>query len=120
MINSPIIHFFIESKMDVANYNALLAPIYQFLQCETPDKWIEKAKQAEHLPMLLLDHLICELKAGQTAMWLIKKYAADKKSASAATHQTGAPVTSSYLVMGKSAHKLDKDGQARTPIEAPR
>ena len=83
MINSPIIHFFIESKMDVANYNALLAPIYQFLQCETPDKWIEKAKQAEHLPMLLLDHLICELKAGQTAMWLIKKYAADKKSGEA-------------------------------------
>jgi tRNA-(ms[2]io[6]A)-hydroxylase len=61
----------------------LLAPILSFLQCQTPDAWIEKAKQPENLNILLLDHLICELKAGQTAMWLIRKYAADKHSGQA-------------------------------------
>ena len=61
-------------------YSELLQPIKSFLQCETPDAWIEKAKQPENLPLLLTDHLICELKAAQTAMWLIRKYAADKDS----------------------------------------
>jgi tRNA-(ms[2]io[6]A)-hydroxylase len=69
--------------MSLAKYQELLAPIYQFLQCETPDEWIAEAKNTENLPVLLVDHLICELKAGQTAMWLIKKYAADKKSGEA-------------------------------------
>ncbi len=67
----------------VVPYSELLTPIKSFLQCETPDEWINEAKKAENLPMLLLDHLICELKAGQTAMWLIRKYAADKKSGDA-------------------------------------
>lgn len=61
-------------------YSELLAPITSFLQCETPDEWITEAKKSENLPMLLLDHLICELKAGQTAMWLIRRYAVDKAS----------------------------------------
>ncbi|RZG16735.1 tRNA isopentenyl-2-thiomethyl-A-37 hydroxylase MiaE [Pseudoalteromonas sp. CO342X] len=61
-------------------YSELLAPIKSFLQCDTPDEWITEAKKAENLPMLLLDHLICELKAGQTAMWLIRRYAVDKAS----------------------------------------
>ena len=64
-------------------YTELLAPIRSFLQCETPEEWVIEAKKAENLPVLLLDHLICELKAGQTAMWLIRKYAADKKSGEA-------------------------------------
>ena len=34
------------------------------------------------MPVLLLDHLMCELKAAQTAMWFIRKYAADKDGAS--------------------------------------
>lgn len=61
----------------------LLAPIKSFLHCETPDEWLDEAKKPENLPILLLDHLICELKAGQTAMWLIRKYAADKASGDA-------------------------------------
>ena len=64
-------------------YQELLAPIKSFLQCDTPDAWIEKAKQPEHLPLLLTDHMICELKAGQTAMFLIRKYAVDKESGDA-------------------------------------
>jgi len=58
----------------------LLEPIKKFLQCETPDAWIDKAKQIENLPVILRDHLACELKAGQTAMFLIRKYAVDKES----------------------------------------
>lgn len=58
----------------------LLEPINQFLHCETPDAWIEEARQPHNLPTLLLDHLLCELKAGQSAMYLIRKYAVDKES----------------------------------------
>ncbi len=69
--------------MEKENYDELLAPIKSFLQCDTPDSWIELAKCPENLSVLLTDHLICELKAGQTAMWLIRKYAADKASSAA-------------------------------------
>ena len=40
--------------------SSLLQPIFKFLQTETPEAWIEKAKQAQHLPLLLTDHMICE------------------------------------------------------------
>ncbi|QDF74829.1 MULTISPECIES: tRNA isopentenyl-2-thiomethyl-A-37 hydroxylase MiaE [Shewanella] len=59
---------------------ALLAPIKQFLQCETPDEWIAVASRPEQLSALLIDHCNCELKAAQTAMFLIRKYAVDKDS----------------------------------------
>jgi len=62
---------------------ALLSPILSFLKCETPQAWIEKAKQPENLDIILIDHLICELKAAQSAMFLIRKYAVDKDSANA-------------------------------------
>jgi tRNA-(ms[2]io[6]A)-hydroxylase len=58
----------------------LLIPILNFLSCETPYAWIEEAKKPENLPVILRDHLACELKAGQTAMYLIRKYAIDKDS----------------------------------------
>ncbi len=61
----------------------LLAPIQQFLQCETPDAWIEKAIQPESLNTLLIDHMICELKAAQTGMLLIRRYAVDKETGKA-------------------------------------
>jgi tRNA-(ms[2]io[6]A)-hydroxylase len=61
----------------------LLAPIKSFLQCETPEAWIEKAKDPDNLSILLIDHLICELKAAQSAMFLIRKYAVDKESGDA-------------------------------------
>lgn len=59
---------------------SLLEPIHQFLQCSTPDSWIDEAVKAENLPVLLIDHANCELKAAQTAMWLIRKYAATEQS----------------------------------------
>ena len=62
---------------------ALLTPIKQFLQCPTPDAWITEAVKEENLSTLLIDHMICELKAAQTAMYLIRKYAVDKESGDA-------------------------------------
>ncbi|RPA62019.1 tRNA-(ms[2]io[6]A)-hydroxylase [Shewanella frigidimarina] len=58
----------------------LLVPIYNFLGCETPNRWVEQAKQPEQLTALLIDHCNCELKAAQTAMLMIRKYAIDKSS----------------------------------------
>ena len=37
-------------------------------------------KYLELLQTILLDHLLCELKAGQSAMFLIRKYAVDQCS----------------------------------------
>lgn len=61
-------------------FQSLLEPINQFLQCETPDEWVTAAVDEKNLEVLLIDHMICELKAAQTAMWLIRKYAVDKES----------------------------------------
>lgn len=61
----------------------LLAPIRQFLQCETPSAWVEEAKKPENLEIVLLDHLVCELKAAQSALFLIRKYAVDAASGEA-------------------------------------
>lgn len=61
----------------------LLAPIMSFLKCETPDAWIDEAIKAENFPIILIDHLICELKAAQSAMFLIRKYVVDKPSGDA-------------------------------------
>ena len=60
-----------------------LATILKFLHCETPNEWIEQAKKPENLKVILLDHLICELKAAQSAMYLIRQYAVDRQSGDA-------------------------------------
>jgi len=65
------------------SYNELLEPINDFLTCETPQAWIDEAIKPENLNVLLIDHLICELKAAQSAMFLIRKYAVDKQSSDA-------------------------------------
>ena len=69
--------------MNSNEINKLLEPINSFLQCNTPKQWVEKAKQSENLDIVLLDHLVCELKAAQSAMFLIRKYAVDKDSGDA-------------------------------------
>ncbi|MFC4699039.1 tRNA-(ms[2]io[6]A)-hydroxylase [Glaciecola siphonariae] len=60
-----------------------LEPIRRFLLCETPQAWVEQAIKPENLSVLLTDHLICELKAAQSAMFLIRRYAVDEQSAKA-------------------------------------
>ncbi|MGI2172229.1 tRNA isopentenyl-2-thiomethyl-A-37 hydroxylase MiaE [Shewanella sp. MF05960] len=59
----------------------LLEPIYAFLKCSTPEAWIEEAKKPENLSILLRDHLICELKAAQSAALLLKRYVLDDDGA---------------------------------------
>ncbi|WP_343843965.1 tRNA isopentenyl-2-thiomethyl-A-37 hydroxylase MiaE [Bowmanella denitrificans] len=63
--------------------NTLLAPIKSFLHCETPKQWVDAAMKPVNLSVLLTDHLICELKAAQSAMYLIRKYAVDEESGAA-------------------------------------
>lgn len=55
----------------------LLQPIEGFLHCSTPQAWLDEAQKAENLSLLLLDHLHCELKAAQSAAFLIRRYAPD-------------------------------------------
>ena len=62
------------------NTAELLAPINTFLHATTPGAWVEEATKPENFSMLLLDHLTCELKASQSAMFLIRKYDVDKES----------------------------------------
>ncbi|MBB1335759.1 MULTISPECIES: tRNA isopentenyl-2-thiomethyl-A-37 hydroxylase MiaE [unclassified Pseudoalteromonas] len=69
--------------MNTNEINKLLEPINSFLKCSTPEQWIEKAQKNENLGIVLLDHLVCELKAAQSAMFLIRKYAVDKESGDA-------------------------------------
>ncbi len=52
----------------------LLAPIMQFLACETPDAWVDEACKTHNLPIILRDHLLCELKAAQSAAFLLSRY----------------------------------------------
>ncbi|MBE2894453.1 tRNA isopentenyl-2-thiomethyl-A-37 hydroxylase MiaE [Spirabiliibacterium falconis] len=61
-------------------YQNLLAPIHHFLLCETPDAWIAHAKRPENLATILQDHMMCELKAAQSAMLLLRKYAANTQA----------------------------------------
>ncbi len=63
------------------NYPDILSPVLQFLPCTTPDAWIDEARRPENLALLLTDHLVCELKAAQTATLLIRKYVADSTAA---------------------------------------
>lgn len=63
------------------SYQDLLAPIHAFLHCKTPTRWIEQAANPKYLPLLLTDHLHCELKAAQSAGLLLRRYAVDKENA---------------------------------------
>ena len=63
--------------------DSLLAPIKEFLHGPTPDAWIDFAKEPEQLSILLIDHCNCELKAAQTAMLLLRRYAVEQESGEA-------------------------------------
>lgn len=54
------------------NLEAALAEIDNFLDCPTPQSWIEQAP--DHLPELLADHANCEKKAASTALSLMYRY----------------------------------------------
>lgn len=73
-------------SLPATEISALLAPIHNFLQCETPASWLAVAKRPEYLPTILRDHLLCELKAAQSAMFLIRKYAVDSEAKQTLQH----------------------------------
>ena len=54
-------------KMLSSEISELLQPVNQFLHCKTPKAWLDIAARPESLPVLLQDHLICELKAALIA-----------------------------------------------------
>jgi tRNA-(ms[2]io[6]A)-hydroxylase len=74
------------SEIQSSELQHLLQPISGFLGCATPDAWLQQAAKPESLTTLLCDHLMCELKAAQSAMYLIRRYAADENSAEALLH----------------------------------
>lgn len=94
----------------------LLAPIKQFLQCETPQAWLDEAKKTENLAHLLTDHMICELKAAQTAMWLIRKYAVDKASGDALLAWLKPYEDFTYRKIGSLADLADKNRLSKAII----
>ncbi|WKE64153.1 tRNA isopentenyl-2-thiomethyl-A-37 hydroxylase MiaE [Gallaecimonas kandeliae] len=69
--------------VSLSHYQSLLEPIEAFLGCATPDAWLAEATEPGNLPLLLIDHCNCELKAAQTAIWLIRRYAVDGESGKA-------------------------------------
>ncbi|RTE87777.1 tRNA-(ms[2]io[6]A)-hydroxylase [Lysobacter sp. N42] len=62
--------------------NHLLEPIHGFLGSSTPAAWINEAARSDELHALLIDHLHCELKAAQSAAFLLRKYVLTKEQAS--------------------------------------
>lgn len=57
-----------------AEYSQLLAPIDDFLHCATPKAWLDEARKPERLPVLLVDHANCEMKAAMSAHSLVRRY----------------------------------------------
>ena len=91
----------------------ILEPIHEFLQCQTPASWLDEAKKPERLAILLQDHLVCELKAAQTAMYLLRRYACDQESSVALLHWLKPFEDFAYRFNGdltslKQAEKLNK------------
>lgn len=62
------------------SYQVLLEPIERFLKCPTPKAWIDHAVRPENIPLILIDHLHCELKAAQSAGLLLRRYALDNEA----------------------------------------
>lgn len=69
--------------VSLSQYQTLLDPIQAFLGCATPDSWLTEAAKPQNLALLLIDHCNCELKAAQTAVWLIRRYAVDNDAGKA-------------------------------------
>ena len=100
-------------------YQDLLAPIHSFLLCPTPNEWIEEAKKSKNLPLILRDHLLCELKAAQSAVFLLKRYALKKEDRGQLSTLIDPYEQYAYKRVGnlaslKNRNVLSKSIQART------
>lgn len=92
----------------------LLAPIMAFLKCVTPQTWLDEAKKPENLKLILIDHLLCELKAAQSAMFLIRKYAVDKQSNKVLLEWFKPYENFAYRQEGNLASLVDKNKWSKT------
>lgn len=66
----------------------LLEPVQAFLLCPTPQCWLQEAAKPENLQVLLVDHCNCELKAAQTAIVMMRRYALSEESIKAVNRWT--------------------------------
>ncbi|MBF7685875.1 tRNA-(ms[2]io[6]A)-hydroxylase [Acinetobacter sp. B10A] len=58
--------------MSSIDYDQLMQPVIHFLGCNTPQAWLDEAKN--NLELLMQDHANCEKKAASTAMNLMFRY----------------------------------------------
>ncbi len=64
------------------DYPQILSPIINFpALARRRRRGLTEARKPENLPLLLTDHMVCELKAAQNAMLLVRRYVADKADA---------------------------------------
>jgi len=94
----------------------LLKPINSFLQASTPDEWITEATKQDNLSVVLIDHLVCELKAAQSAMFLIRKYAVDTESGDALLEWLKPFETLIYKRQGNWRELADKNKLTKSMI----
>ncbi|TMP59570.1 tRNA-(ms[2]io[6]A)-hydroxylase [Pseudoalteromonas sp. S1610] len=94
----------------------LLKPINSFLQASTPDEWVTEATKQDNLSVVLIDHLVCELKAAQSAMFLIRKYAVDKESGDALLEWLKPFETLIYKRQGNWRELADKNKLTKSMI----
>lgn len=59
-------------KTNVKKLYADFITIEDFLPCETPEEWVDKALANQEL--MLIDHAHCEMKAASSAMTYLYKY----------------------------------------------
>lgn len=95
---------------------SIMQPVYGFLKCRTPDSWIHEAAKSENLPALLVDHANCELKAAQTAIWLLRKYAVDPQEAARIVAWTKPYEDFVYRKQGNGVFP-DKKAQFAQPVQ---
>lgn len=56
----------------MSNMQTKMTQVTDFLGCETPEVWLDAAR--DNLPLLMLDHAHCEKKAASTALSFIFRY----------------------------------------------
>ncbi|MFC0179665.1 tRNA isopentenyl-2-thiomethyl-A-37 hydroxylase MiaE [Thorsellia kenyensis] len=77
----------VENEISLANIEVWLLPVTTFLSCRTPQSWVDEAIKPQNLSLVLIDHLVCELKAAQTAALLLRKYVLDDAGSNALLKQ---------------------------------
>lgn len=78
----------------------LIQPVQSFLLCATPEAWLLAAARPEQRQTLLVDHCNCELKAAQTAIVMMRRYALTDESSEEVKNWTKSYEEYVYLLRG--------------------